>query len=267
MARTCPDRGSIATAAPILPCGRRCARTAAARLGVQLPLQAQVEGEPQVGAGHRVLPLASAAGTPAGSTYRHCARRSRAVPRRTAARARRGRRSRPAAARATAPRRRAWPPPRNRAPARAGRPGIRPAGLRDDQHAGDRCRGDCVPDVARAPRRPSATAWCPAPRELGGQVSGRPPDQPGEAVESAGRVRSRAGPRAPGPAPLPTSTASTASGTPCRSVIEPRAAGSRKHRVICSLPTTGVPRPPSSAPASRRTRTRAGAPTGRPLPA
>src|SRR3954452_18173701 len=32
MARICPDRGSIATAPPILPVGRGCARTAAARL-------------------------------------------------------------------------------------------------------------------------------------------------------------------------------------------------------------------------------------------
>ena len=66
--------------------------------GVQLPLQAQVEGQPQVGAGHGVLPLAERRpARPRGRRTGTGARRSRAAPRRTAARARPGRRSRPAA--------------------------------------------------------------------------------------------------------------------------------------------------------------------------
>ena len=80
--------------------------------GVQLPLQAQVDREPQVGAGHGVLPLAERdRHARAGRRTGTAARRSRAAPRRTAARARRGRRSRPAAGRASAARPRAWPRP------------------------------------------------------------------------------------------------------------------------------------------------------------
>ena len=202
MARTCPDRGSIATAAPILPCGWRCARTAAATAGVQLPLQAQVEGQPQVGTGHGVLPLPSATGTPVGSTYRHCARRCRGAPRRT---------------RCSSPARPTTSP--------GGRPGqrfsssgvatpgeaedrpeqralrIRAAGLGNDEDAGDRGRGDRVARRRAGPRPPPATAWCRSPRgsarggpRAGGRSAGRAGRRP-RAGRAAGRGRRAPGPR------------------------------------------------------------------------
>src|SRR4051812_3956597 len=77
-------------------------------------------------------------------------------------------------------------------------------------------------------------------------------------IEAAGRPRSRAGTTTTRSTPWPASTAPTASGAPCRSVMAPRTAGSRMQRVICSSPAWYAATPTASrTTATRDARSRA----------
>ena len=150
MARTCPDAGIHRHGRADLAARPGLRAQGGGEAGVQLPLQAQVEGEPEVRAGNGGCSSPSATGTPAGSTYMHW---RPSTPRSTASYSRSSP-ARPTISPGGRPGQRfsssgvATPAKPSTGPSSAPC-GYDPARLRDDQHTGNRCRGHRVADRAR----------------------------------------------------------------------------------------------------------------------
>ena len=237
MARIWPDLGSIATAAPILPRGRGCARTAAARLESSCCCSPRSIDSRRSAPGTGSCRSPSATGTPFGSTYRHC---RPLIPRSTASYCC----SSPARP-TTSPGGRSGQRSTSWGVATPAKPSTGPS----SGPVGYARRGS---GTTNTPSIPAAVTASPVPR--GTSATGSDSVVPaaafscacsssrGRRVRSArrstlpGRARSNAGTTRTRSTPLPTSAAFTASGRSCRSAIAPREAGSRTQRVIWSCP-------------------------------